>query len=86
MTTPTEARLTVERLREQVQHHGDSVVGGGEQVRLLQQRLRNAGFMPGPIDGILGPKTRQAIRRFQEAHGLRATGRLNIATRQALGL
>lgn len=86
MTTPTEARLTVERLREQVQHHGDSVVGGGEQVRLLQQRLRNAGFMPGPIDGILGPKTRQAIRRFQEAHGLRATGRLNTATRQALGL
>jgi type II secretory pathway predicted ATPase ExeA len=85
VATPTEARLTVERIREHVQHRVDSVVGGGEQVRLLQQRLRNAGFTPGPIDGVLGPKTRQAIRRFQEAHGLRATGRLNAATRQALG-
>ena len=86
VATATEARLTVGRLREQVQHRVDNVVRGGEQVRLLQQRLRNAGFMPGPIDGILGPKTRQAIRRFQEAHGLRATGHLNAVTRQALGL
>jgi general secretion pathway protein A len=85
VVTATEAHLTVERLREHVQHRVDDVMRGGEQVRILQQRLRNAGFTPGPIDGILGPKTRQAIRRFQEAHGLRATGHLNDATRQALG-
>jgi type II secretory pathway predicted ATPase ExeA len=85
VATATEARLTVKRFREHGQHRVDDVVRGGEQVRLLQQRLRTAGFTPGPIDGILGPKTRQAIRRFQEAHGLRATGHLNAATRQALG-
>jgi peptidoglycan hydrolase-like protein with peptidoglycan-binding domain len=64
---------------------GSNVRGGGEQIRLLQKRLYAAGFTPGPIDGIFGPRTRQAIRRFQKAHGLQATGRLNATTRQALG-
>lgn len=33
----------------------------------MQQRLRNLGFDPGPIDGILGPRTRRAMREFQAA-------------------
>ena len=46
-------------------------------VRGLQQRLTNLGIDPGGIDGIMGPKTRQAIAQFQqaEAHaGLEPTG------------
>ena len=34
----------------------------------IQARLRNLGFDPGPIDGIIGPKTQQAIRGFQAKH------------------
>jgi peptidoglycan hydrolase-like protein with peptidoglycan-binding domain len=37
-------------------------------------------------DGIIGPKTRRAIRRFQRRHGLRVTGRLNRRTLAALGV
>jgi len=37
-------------------------------------------------DGIIGPKTRRAIRRFQRRHGLRVTGRLNPRTLAALGV
>jgi peptidoglycan hydrolase-like protein with peptidoglycan-binding domain len=33
-------------------------------VRSLQTRLRNAGFDPGPIDGILGPQTKAALQRY----------------------
>src|SRR4051794_13088936 len=36
-------------------------------------------------DGVMGPKTRAAIRRFQRAHGLPVTGRLDGATEKALG-
>src|SRR4051812_8402057 len=36
-------------------------------------------------DGVVGPKTRSAIRRFQRSHGLPVTGRLDKATLQALG-
>jgi hypothetical protein len=32
----------------------------------MQARLRNMGYDPGPIDGILGPRTKEAILEFQE--------------------
>jgi hypothetical protein len=50
----------------------------------VQQRLRNLGFDPGPIDGIIGPLTRAAISRFQSWKGMPATGRADKATREAL--
>jgi peptidoglycan hydrolase-like protein with peptidoglycan-binding domain len=48
--------------------------GGGAPVRGLQRRLAQAGYSPGPIDGIFGPATEHAVRRYQAAHGLPATG------------
>jgi murein L,D-transpeptidase YcbB/YkuD len=52
----------------------------------LQQRLRKRGFDPGPIDGILGPRTQSAIIRFQKAHCLIADGIPDTKTQEALGL
>lgn len=40
----------------------------------LQRRLAALGFDPGAPDGILGSRTRVAIRAFQMAHGLPADG------------
>lgn len=40
------------------------------QIREAQQRLAALGYWPGPIDGFMGPKTRSAIRTFQEQNGL----------------
>jgi peptidoglycan hydrolase-like protein with peptidoglycan-binding domain len=37
-------------------------------------------------DGVIGPKTRRALKRFQRANGLRVTGRADAATLAALGL
>ena len=37
-------------------------------------------------DGVMGPQTRRAIRRFQRANGLRVTGRVDARTIAALGL
>lgn len=49
-----------------------------------QARLRNLGFDPGPIDGLLGPRTAGALRRFQDDQGMAVTGRLDDATKSAL--
>jgi peptidoglycan hydrolase-like protein with peptidoglycan-binding domain len=40
---------------------------GNEKIRQEQLRLRDAGFDPGPIDGILGPKTKAAMQRYQKS-------------------
>lgn len=37
---------------------------------LVQERLRDEGFDPGPIDGKYGPKTRQALLAFRTANGI----------------
>jgi len=56
----------------------------GDDVRNLQQRLADAGFNPGPIDGIFGGLTAQAVSQFQSAKSLPATGAVDQATWSAL--
>jgi hypothetical protein len=41
-----------------------------------QERLKAAGFDPGYIDGVLGSRTRDALRRYQASQGLPITGQL----------
>lgn len=36
-----------------------------EEIRILQLRLRDAGFDPGPFDGVMGPKTRLALEQYE---------------------
>jgi peptidoglycan hydrolase-like protein with peptidoglycan-binding domain len=49
-----------------------------------QALLKKLGQDPGPIDGILGPRTAAAIRGFQKAERLTIDGTLNAETRAAL--
>ena len=43
-------------------------------TREIQQALKNAGFYQGPVDGKMGPMTRDAVREFQRVHGLTDDG------------
>ena len=54
--------------------------------RRVQQGLGTAGFSPGPADGVFGSGTRAAIRRWQASRGAAATGYLDAASAQALGV
>jgi peptidoglycan hydrolase-like protein with peptidoglycan-binding domain len=42
-----------------------------EKIRQDQLRLKDAGFDPGPTDGILGPKTKAAMQRYQKSLALK---------------
>lgn len=55
-------------------------------VREVQQALVDKGYDPGPVDGIMGTRTRTAIREFQSDKGIPATGRLDEETQRALGV
>lgn len=46
----------------------------------LQKLLKRAGYEFGPIDGVVGPKTRSALRRFQKAADLSVTGTFDEPT------
>ena len=39
--------------------------GSQEEIRILQLRLRDAGFDPGPFDGVMGPRTRLALQQYE---------------------
>jgi lysozyme family protein len=58
---------------------------GRVQVPGLQVALYRYGFYKGPIDGIAGPQTKQAIRQLQRARKLEVDGVPGRHTRAALG-
>ena len=46
----------------------------GKRIANVQRGLAALGYDPGPVDGILGPKTRAAIRAFQVREKRPVTG------------
>jgi peptidoglycan hydrolase-like protein with peptidoglycan-binding domain len=56
-----------------------------EQVRKVQQQLSEKGHDV-TADGVWGSQTEQALKDFQQAQGIEATGELNPQTLAALGI
>jgi peptidoglycan hydrolase-like protein with peptidoglycan-binding domain len=58
---------------------GSTARSGSTQVssdtRQLQQALNSRGFDAGPVDGVYGQRTRQAVMDYQRANNMEATGR-----------
>jgi peptidoglycan hydrolase-like protein with peptidoglycan-binding domain len=63
---------------------GYGTLSGSPLVRAMQRRLVQAGYTPDGIDGIFGPRTRQAVIAFQAAHGLQQDGVVGPRTWAAL--
>ena len=59
----------------------------GQRIATIQRGLAALSYRPGPADGIMGRKTRKAIRAFQAKKGLSITGEvskeLEVAIRSA---
>jgi peptidoglycan hydrolase-like protein with peptidoglycan-binding domain len=59
---------------------------GSEQVKSVQKALQDKGMDPGPIDGVMGPKTMAALKAFQKDQKLPESGKLDDQTREKLGV
>lgn len=55
------------------------------QVQNLQESLRSQGYSV-TVDGVWGANTQAALRQFQQANNLDASGSLDAQTRTALGI
>lgn len=58
----------------------------GEQVRIIQDKLKRWGYYDGAVDGIFGSATAKAVRYFQRSNGLTADGIVGKQTLAALGI
>ena len=54
------------------------------QVSLIQSYLDKLGYQVGTIDGLLGDKTRGAVKKFQKHNGLSVTGEISAELERAL--
>lgn len=58
----------------------------GSVVTEIQKRLKSQGFYSGPVDGIYGSATEQAVRKYQSRYGLAVDGKVGTQTLAALGI
>ena len=58
----------------------------GQEVTVLQQRLKSYGFYSGEINGVFDQAIEEAVKTFQEEEGLVADGILGLATQEALDI
>ena len=56
----------------------------GPDVRRLQERLTRLGYWVGPVNGVYGELTEQAVYAFQKVEGLAPTGRATAEVRAVL--
>ena len=67
------------------------VDAAGEQVAMaiapekptiqdIQMALKNADIYNGKVDGVMGPRTKKAIKEFQEKNNLKADGKVGAKT------
>lgn len=49
-------------------------------VREAQRALRDLGYQPSPVDGVVGRRTKAALAKYQQAERIQVTGRLDSET------
>lgn len=66
--------------------YGYNNLAPGQVIENVQLALRDQGYYPGAIDGLVGPQTRAALGAYQRDHGLVITQAVDEPTLVTLGL
>ena len=72
--------LDLERFPDMDETEAIAAGSRGDAVLAMQQTLADLGYLTGVVDGIYGPGTTEALRKFQEAVGLEVIGTADIYT------
>ena len=76
---------TMKKLTEKPHPAGTYRYGDeGEEVRSIQQKLKDKGYYSGPVNSKFGPLTEEAVKKFQKANGLEVDGIVGKATLELL--
>jgi len=79
-------KLGVKSSYQKVSTQGQNSLYKKTDIFNIQKRLTELGYDPGPIDGLMGNRTRKAIRKFQEDSGLSVSGKIDDDTINKLGI
>ena len=63
-----------------------ALAGSSDDIMKVQKSLNDKGYDAGPVDGVLGSRTRVGLRQYQAAEKLSVTGRLDAETAGKLGV
>ena len=77
---PRETRILPKRSAAKRTSSGSFGRLGLLHAQRMQMALKNAGFYHGPVDGMIGASTKDAIRAFQKESRLPVTGRMSSDT------
>ena len=66
--------------------YGYNNLAPGQVIENVQLALRDQGYYPGAIDGLIGSQTRAALAAYQRDHGLIVTSAVDEPTLVTLGL
>lgn len=83
LTTPEQVNLGTPAWKHGVQSTTPPAAPTAS-VTEIQSHLSNLGYDPGPVDGVCGPRTRAAIRQYQQDRGLIADGVPSVALAESL--
>jgi murein L,D-transpeptidase YcbB/YkuD len=67
-------------------NEGINVPAGKLSKKDIQLALKNANFYDGPIDGVIGKRTKRSIKEFQKSVGLKADGIVGKETAEKLAV
>ena len=88
----TRSIVSIEQLAELAAREGeleasaDGGAGAGQMdVSTVQKGLERLGYSPGPQDGVLGDRTRDAIRKFEQDRNWEQTGTITEELAQEIG-
>lgn len=82
---PSVRSVKNELVYEDTRSHRTGRSGSADRVMATQQALKDKGFDPGPIDGVMGLRTVSALKDYQKSEHLATTGRMDRDTTAKLG-